>query len=82
MKTENSHLARLYSPSKEPALVFFRHGVPLLFGGKYIIYLTRLLNSIFFAKPTFTPIFNHITHIFGNFDLTHLRYCIISVIIT
>ncbi|KAM3967307.1 protein disulfide-isomerase A5 [Aphomia sociella] len=32
--TENSHLARLYSPTKEPALVFFRHGVPLLFNGE------------------------------------------------
>lgn len=29
----NSHLVRLYKPSKEPALVFFRHGVPLLYDG-------------------------------------------------
>ncbi|XP_072939393.1 protein disulfide-isomerase A5 [Epargyreus clarus] len=34
VKVENSHLARLYSPTKEPALVFFRHGVPLLFSGE------------------------------------------------
>ncbi|KPJ18879.1 Thioredoxin domain-containing protein [Papilio machaon] len=34
VKTENSHLVRLYSPSKEPAVVFFRHGVPLLYSGE------------------------------------------------
>lgn len=34
VKATNSHLVRLYSPTKEPALVFFRHGVPLLFNGK------------------------------------------------
>ncbi|KOB66266.1 Transmembrane protein [Operophtera brumata] len=28
-------MARLYSPAKEQALVFFRHGVPLLFSGLY-----------------------------------------------
>lgn len=36
VKVVNSHLARLYSPTKEPALVFFRHGVPLLYNGKYM----------------------------------------------
>ncbi|CAH0729335.1 unnamed protein product, partial [Brenthis ino] len=34
VKAVNSHLARLYSPTKEPALVFFRHGVPLLYDGE------------------------------------------------
>ncbi|CAH2071351.1 unnamed protein product, partial [Iphiclides podalirius] len=34
VKTENSNLVRLYSPSKEPAVVFFRHGVPLLYNGE------------------------------------------------
>ncbi|XP_047525908.1 thioredoxin domain-containing protein [Pieris napi] len=34
VKVVNSHLARLYSPTKEPALVFFRHGVPLLYNGE------------------------------------------------
>ena len=29
----NSQMVRLYSPTKEPALVFFRHGVPLLYDG-------------------------------------------------
>lgn len=35
VKIENSHLSRLYSPTKEPAVVFFRHGVPLLYDGMY-----------------------------------------------
>ncbi|XP_077288259.1 uncharacterized protein LOC143912765 [Arctopsyche grandis] len=30
---QQSHLMRLYSPNAEPALVFFRHGVPLLYDG-------------------------------------------------
>ncbi|XP_052740819.1 thioredoxin domain-containing protein [Bicyclus anynana] len=34
VKTVHSHLARLYSPTKEPAVVFFRHGVPLLYDGE------------------------------------------------
>ncbi|KAL1140862.1 hypothetical protein AAG570_000790 [Ranatra chinensis] len=33
VKAVNSQLVKLYSPSKEPALVFFRHGVPLLYDG-------------------------------------------------
>ncbi|XP_046962907.1 thioredoxin domain-containing protein [Vanessa cardui] len=33
IKAVNSHLARLYCPTKEPAIVFFRHGVPLLYDG-------------------------------------------------
>ncbi|XP_059611959.1 thioredoxin domain-containing protein [Phlebotomus argentipes] len=33
VKAVNSQLVRLYSPSKEPALVFFRHGIPLLYDG-------------------------------------------------
>lgn len=35
VKTVNSHLARLYNPSKEPALIFYRHGVALLYSGKF-----------------------------------------------
>ncbi|XP_034827980.1 thioredoxin domain-containing protein-like [Maniola hyperantus] len=34
VKAVNSHLSRLYSPTKEPAVVFFRHGVPLLYDGE------------------------------------------------
>lgn len=33
VKAYGSQLARLYSPTKEPAVVFFRHGVPLLYDG-------------------------------------------------
>lgn len=29
----NSQLTRLYSPTKEPAIVFFRQGTPLLYDG-------------------------------------------------
>lgn len=32
-KVTNSQLVRLYSPKKEPAVVFFRNGVPLLYDG-------------------------------------------------
>lgn len=30
----NSQMVRLYNPKKEPSLVFFRHGVPLLYHGQ------------------------------------------------
>lgn len=33
IKIEKSHLTKTYSPSKEPAIVFFRHGLPLLYEG-------------------------------------------------
>lgn len=33
VKAHNSQLVRLYNPTKEPALVFFRHGIPLLYDG-------------------------------------------------
>lgn len=33
IKAVSSSMVRLYSPSKEPAVVFFRHGVPLLYDG-------------------------------------------------
>lgn len=32
-KVAESQLVRLYNPKKEPALVFFRHGIPLLYDG-------------------------------------------------
>lgn len=32
-KVTESQLVRLYNPKKEPALVFFRHGIPLLYDG-------------------------------------------------
>ncbi|XP_075232149.1 protein disulfide-isomerase A4 [Lycorma delicatula] len=33
VKTIDSQLLRLYSPGKEPVIVFFRHGIPLLYDG-------------------------------------------------
>lgn len=33
VKAIQSPMVRLYSPTKEPALVFFRHGIPLLYDG-------------------------------------------------
>lgn len=36
IKAVDSQLLRLYSADKEPALVFFRHGMPLLYDGIYI----------------------------------------------
>lgn len=33
VKAKSSQMVRLYSPTKEPAVVFFRHGVPLLYDG-------------------------------------------------
>lgn len=33
VKLIDSQLVRLYSPTKEPALVFFRHGIPMLYSG-------------------------------------------------
>ncbi|KAJ8953028.1 hypothetical protein NQ314_007402 [Rhamnusium bicolor] len=33
VKVEDSQMTRLYSPEKEPVLVFFRHGIPLLYDG-------------------------------------------------
>lgn len=33
VKAVQSPMVRLYSPMREPALVFFRHGIPLLYDG-------------------------------------------------
>lgn len=38
VKAVSSQMVRLYSPNKEPALVFFRHGIPLLYDGKFVVY--------------------------------------------
>ncbi len=34
VKVVSSPLAKLYSPSLEPAIVFFRHGTPMLYHGQ------------------------------------------------
>lgn len=33
VKAQNSHMVNLYNPSKEPALIYFRRGMPLLYYG-------------------------------------------------
>lgn len=33
VKVVDSQLVRLYNPKKEPAVIFFRHGIPLLYDG-------------------------------------------------
>lgn len=44
VKVIDSQLTRLYSPTKEPVLVFFRHGVPLLYDGNVFVFcLVRLV---------------------------------------
>ncbi|XP_068631164.1 thioredoxin domain-containing protein [Battus philenor] len=64
VKSENSHLVRLYSPSKEPAIVFFRHGVPLLYNGEADeneIYSFFEKNQSPAVKELTDKIFEHIT---------------------
>ncbi|XP_026737374.1 thioredoxin domain-containing protein [Trichoplusia ni] len=64
VKATNSHLARLYNPAKEPALVFFRHGVPLLFNGEpdeNEIYGFFEKNQAPAVKELTDKIFEHIT---------------------
>ncbi|XP_065371058.1 thioredoxin domain-containing protein [Calliphora vicina] len=34
VKAHNSHMVNLYDPSKEPALIYFRRGMPLLYHGE------------------------------------------------
>ncbi|XP_023293710.2 dnaJ homolog subfamily C member 10 [Lucilia cuprina] len=34
VKAHNSHMVNLYDPSKEPALIYFRRGMPLLYYGE------------------------------------------------
>ncbi|KAL9897706.1 uncharacterized protein ACN427_006131 isoform 1-T1 [Glossina fuscipes fuscipes] len=35
VKAHNSHMVNVYDPSKEPSLIYFRHGSPLLYFGDY-----------------------------------------------
>lgn len=32
-RAHNSQMVHMYDPDKEPALIFFRHGIPLLYHG-------------------------------------------------
>ncbi|XP_061711240.1 thioredoxin domain-containing protein [Cydia pomonella] len=64
VKVLNSHLARLYSPTKEPAIVFFRHGIPLLYSGEpdeNEIYGFLEKNQSPVVKELNDKIFEHIT---------------------
>ncbi|XP_022825282.1 protein disulfide-isomerase A6 homolog [Spodoptera litura] len=64
VKAINSHLSRLYNPAKDPALVFFRHGVPLLYSGESDeneIYGFFEKNQAPAVKELTDKIFEHIT---------------------
>lgn len=45
VKTISSQMVKLYNPAKEPTLVFFRHGVPLLYDGMLFIISVLMLAS-------------------------------------
>lgn len=34
VKAHNSHMVSIYDPSKEPSLIYFRRGIPLLYYGE------------------------------------------------
>ncbi|CAB3237056.1 unnamed protein product [Arctia plantaginis] len=64
VKAITSHLTRLYNPAKDPALVFFRHGIPLLFSGEpdeNEIYGFFEKNQSPAVKELTDKIFEHIT---------------------
>lgn len=56
VKVTNSQLLHLYSPEKEPVLVFFRHGNPLLYTGRnmnlksYIIMKKDININVYFIS--------------------------------
>lgn len=63
-KITESQLVRLYSPKKEPAVVFFRHGVPLLYDGTINaeeIYHNFEQNKIPAVKELTDDSFEHLT---------------------
>lgn len=51
VKVVDSQMTRLYSPNKEPVLVFFRHGVPLLYDGKQLLLKREFVFNVLFAGP-------------------------------
>lgn len=64
VKAVDSYLLRLYSPSKEPALVFFRHGIPLLYDGdlnEELILETFIFNKEPAVKELTDDNFEHLT---------------------
>ncbi|XP_017786007.1 PREDICTED: thioredoxin domain-containing protein [Nicrophorus vespilloides] len=66
VKAPNSQMTRLYSPSKEPVLVFFRHGVPLLYDGPMndeLILHTFTQNMEPLVKELNDETFEHLTQV-------------------
>jgi len=64
VKAVGSQLVRLYSPTNEPALVFFRHGVPLLYDGPIndeLILHTLTSNKEPIVKELTDDTFEHLT---------------------
>ncbi|CAG9813013.1 unnamed protein product [Phaedon cochleariae] len=64
VKVEDSQMTRLYSPDKEPVLVFFRHGIPLLYDGPLndeLILHTFTANKEPVTKELTDSTFEHLT---------------------
>lgn len=64
VKVEDSQMTRLYTPDPEPALVFFRHGVPLLYHGPLndeLIVHTFTSNKDPIARELTDETFEHLT---------------------
>ncbi|KAJ8985944.1 hypothetical protein NQ317_010701 [Molorchus minor] len=64
VKAEGSQMKRLYTPNEEPALVFFRHGIPLLFDGPLndeLILHTFTNNKDPLTKELTDETFEHLT---------------------
>ncbi|XP_023016501.2 protein disulfide-isomerase A4 [Leptinotarsa decemlineata] len=64
VKVEESQMTRLYSPNKEPVLVFFRHGIPLLYEGPLndeLILHTFTANKEPVTKELTDETFEHLT---------------------
>ncbi|CAH1100544.1 unnamed protein product [Psylliodes chrysocephalus] len=64
VKVEDSQMTRLYSPEKEPQLVFFRHGIPLLYNGPLndeLILHTLTTNKEPVSKELTDNTFEHLT---------------------
>nr|CAI5853640.1 unnamed protein product [Callosobruchus analis] len=64
IKLEESHMIRLYSPDKEPVLVFFRHGIPLLYNGplnEELLLHTLIENKEPITKELTDETFEHLT---------------------
>lgn len=66
VKMVDSQMTRLYTPQKEPAIVFFRHGIPLLYDGPLnddLILHTLTSNKDPIAKELTDDTFEHLTQV-------------------